>query len=455
MAKASPPGSITSSDCGGPESKTPAVDAAAAPPTAPALATQENQRMEAALGDAILRFFRIRKGPKGDEYELDAVRSMPAPGGLLLCIMIATQPSIWDSANVEEYKCLYIHPQCENWSAFDPNFRWTWREERETRRKVDWKIMVRDPAQLSLQQLPTRGERERERMEPELTIPATQLWACIMFAALNIIRNNISNATTWTLGFGVIDASLLSIPHVVGSCLTMLVITAVSELLDNRSFVAMAEDAWLLPCFVALLALPDPIGSWAYFAIATVLLSFPYTHPIQVAWTSRNAGSVQNRTVSASLYTMWVQVSGMIGANNRWLTSQVYQPSDSPRYFKANTGLLVICVWMCVSCNLFIPHSGKAHAESLPRPQLVQYPATYFYYNWRNKSKAKKWDAMNAGAAARLPRQHYRHRKQAVDFPPKMFWMRSSLTFLFLLAGPISASQPKSCDDAGSGDKMR
>ena len=116
-------------------------------------------------------------------------------------------------------------------------------------------------------------------------------------------------------GFNVIQSNLLSIPYIVGSSITMLLITAFSELVNNRSFVAMAEDAWLLPCFVALIALPDPISGWAYFAIATVLLSFPYTHPIQVAWTSRNAGSVQNRTVSASLYNMFVQVSGMIGAN--------------------------------------------------------------------------------------------------------------------------------------------
>lgn len=60
----------------------------------------------------------------------------------LTCLQIATQPSIWDSANVEEYKKRYIHPQWENWSAFDPSFRWTWREERAVRRKVDWKIMV-------------------------------------------------------------------------------------------------------------------------------------------------------------------------------------------------------------------------------------------------------------------------------------------------------------------------
>jgi hypothetical protein len=83
--------------------------------------------MEAAMGDAILRFLRIRKGPKGDEYDLDA---------------IATQPSIWDSNNIEEYKKLYIHPKWENASAFDPSFRWTFREENQVRRKVDWKIMV-------------------------------------------------------------------------------------------------------------------------------------------------------------------------------------------------------------------------------------------------------------------------------------------------------------------------
>jgi hypothetical protein len=77
------------------------------------------------------------------------------------------------------------------------------------------------------------------------------------------------------LGFTVIQTNLLSIPSSVGSMITMLGITALSELVNNRSFVAMAEDAWLLPCFIALIALPDPISSWSYFAIATVLWSFP------------------------------------------------------------------------------------------------------------------------------------------------------------------------------------
>ncbi|KAK0386475.1 hypothetical protein NLU13_6310 [Sarocladium strictum] len=521
------------------------------PPGPLDLATRETVRMEAALGDAILRFLRIRKTPKSDD--------------------------IWDSENVEEYRRLYIHPQWENASAFDPGFRWTFREENQVRRKVDWKIM---------------------------------LWVCIMFAALNIDRGNISNAvsdnmlddlgltqsdynigqTIARLGFLVAElpsqliskrigpdlwipiqicifsaisalqfflngaasfyatrylirgtlvdersswlrwlalavpdrvrlvcnllsqVSLMLTPtsrgaftcrpmtifqlgrngfltrHVVaiglasfflmpqspartksklfpkgyftereekiivnavirddpqkagmhnrqgltvgqiwkcakdytmwplymlgllfglpkypvgqyltlsfrglgfntvGGSITMLLITAFSELVRNRGFVSMAQDAWLLPCFIALITLPDPIGAWAYFAIATVLLSAPYTHPIQVAWTSRNAGSVQNRTVSAALYNMAVQVSGMIGANTHKFVYIIYQPSDAPRYFKANKGLLVICFWMC----------------------FIQYPGTYFFYRWRNRSKAKVWDAMT-------PEEQHHYRTTTTD----------------------------------------
>ncbi|KAH6685758.1 major facilitator superfamily transporter [Plectosphaerella plurivora] len=539
------------------DGKTPAD---AVPPTAPALASRDTQRTEAALGDAVLRFLRIRKTPKDDRYDLDA---------------IATQPSIWDSDKLEEYKELYIHPRWENWSAFDPLARWTWREEAAVRRKVDWKIMawvcimfaalnidrnninnaVSDnmlddlglnrsdynlgqtiarvgflvaelPSQLIskrigpdrwipiqicifslisglqffmsgrasflacryliatfqggfipdtilylsywytgrslpirlawfwmfsqivdigtgfaavgllsmrgmlgyegwrwlfliegaftfsiglasfflMPQAPSKTkswwkpkgyftEREEKiivnsviRDDPQKGgmfnrqgLSVTQIWHCakdydmwplyalgLLFGLPKYPVNQYLTLSFRGLGFNVIETNLLAIPNIVGSCIMMLVITAVSELVNNRSIVAMAEDFWLLPCFAALIALPDPISSWSYFAIATVLLSFPYTHPIQVAWTSRNAGSVQNRTVSASLYNMWVQVSGMIGAN-------IYQPSDSPRYFKANKGLLVICVWMCV----------------------IQYPGTYFYYRWRNNQKAKVWDAMS------------------------------------------------------------
>lgn len=89
-------------------------------------------------------------------------------------------------------------------------------------------------------------------------------------------------------------------------------------------------------------------------------------HAIQVAWCSRNAGSVRTRTVSAALYNMSIQLSGIIGAN-------VYQAEDAPRYFKANKGLIVVVVF-----NIF-----------------VLYPGIFFFYRHVNKKRDAKWNAMS------------------------------------------------------------
>jgi hypothetical protein len=47
------------------------------PATVTGLASTETRRMDAALGDYILRLLRIRKGPKNDVYDLDAVSRLP------------------------------------------------------------------------------------------------------------------------------------------------------------------------------------------------------------------------------------------------------------------------------------------------------------------------------------------------------------------------------------------
>ncbi|KAK5651668.1 hypothetical protein OQA88_11843, partial [Cercophora sp. LCS_1] len=78
-------------------------------------------------------------GDKGKELDLDAV---------------ATQPSVFDDPDLAGQ---------ENYHRFDPEARWTWREERTLIRKVDWKIM---------------------------------LWACLMFCALEMDRANIRQAVT-------------------------------------------------------------------------------------------------------------------------------------------------------------------------------------------------------------------------------------------------------------------
>lgn len=175
------------------------------------LATAETPRMEAALGDYVLRFLRIRKGLRNDVYDLDAVRTRYLRMIRLQCadhVQVATQPSIWDNDNVEELKSLHIHPRWENWSAFDPTFRWTWREENAVRRQVDWKIMV---------------------------------WVCIMFAALNIDRNNISNAVSDNM---LDDIGITRVDYNLGQTISrvgFLVAELPSQLISKR----IGPDLWI------------------------------------------------------------------------------------------------------------------------------------------------------------------------------------------------------------------
>ncbi|KAF9239299.1 allantoate permease [Melanogaster broomeanus] len=161
-------------------------------------------------------------------------------------------------------------------------------------------------------------------------------------------------------GFNTFQTNLLTIPSQAMGILTMFIITVVSESVGERTLIAMMEDLWILPFLVTLYALPSSPNPWAFFAVITGLLSYPY-----VGWCSRNSGAVASRTVNASLYNMFVQASSIISA-------QIYVASDSPRYERGNRILIIIC---CV--NLVVLYSG-----------------TKAYYVWRNRQRAKIWDAM-------------------------------------------------------------
>ncbi|KXN91800.1 hypothetical protein AN958_11950 [Leucoagaricus sp. SymC.cos] len=167
------------------------------------------------------------------------------------------------------------------------------------------------------------------------------------------------------LGFGTFTTNLLTIPATVGSMITLCLITLLSEAVNERTFVATAETAWMLPFIIALYTLPDFPNPWVFYVLSTLLLIYPYTHAIQVAWCSRNSGAVASRTVSASLYNMFVQASSIISSN-------VYRQDDAPRYRRGNIVLMVIALF-----NL-----------------VILYPGTRMYYIWRNKQRDKVWDAM-------------------------------------------------------------
>lgn len=145
----------------------------------------------------------------------------------------------------------------------------------------------------------------------------------------------------------------------------MLGITWFSEWVGERSIVAMVQDVWTLPCIIALRWWSGTnVNAWGTYALVTVLLCYPYTHPIIVAWTSKNSGSVRTRSVSAALYNMLVQCGNVIGF-------YVYRADDAPLYHRGNTVLFALNI-LAIFLFLF----------------------TKLYYIWKNKTRERKWNAM-------------------------------------------------------------
>ncbi|KAH6695721.1 major facilitator superfamily domain-containing protein [Plectosphaerella plurivora] len=186
--------------------------------------------------------------------------------------------------------------------------------------------------------------------------------------------------TLRNLGFDTFDSNLLSIPTQVIGAITMLLLTYFSEIWNERSFMALFGQIWLLPNLIALRFLPNSESPWIKFAVLTVLLSYPSAHAMQVGWCSRNSNTVRTRTVSAALYNMFVQVGGIIHSN-------IYRQNDRPHYRRGNTVLTAIAVM-----------------------NIAMYIITKGYYIWRNKSRDREWDSMTREAsrrAASSERAHY------------------------------------------------
>ncbi|CZR59009.1 related to putative tartrate transporter [Phialocephala subalpina] len=167
------------------------------------------------------------------------------------------------------------------------------------------------------------------------------------------------------IGFSTFNTNLLTIPYSFFHICTLLLITRLSEYVNERTLVSMIQAIWTLPCVIALRYWPGVIkNEWGTFALTTVLLSYPYCHAILVAWTSRNSNNVGARSVSAALYNMMVQLGTII-------STFIYKADDKPLYHRGNKNLIII---NCLAIGTFL--------------------FTKAYYIFRNKQKEREWNKM-------------------------------------------------------------
>ncbi|OQD81428.1 hypothetical protein PENANT_c027G07684 [Penicillium antarcticum] len=226
---------------------------------------------------------------------------------------------------------------------------------------------------------PSKGTmHNREPITPKLlwkSLRDYDLWPLYMigltFGTPMTTAKQYLTLTLKGLGFSTFVTNLLAIPTEFLSIVFILILTYVSEITKQLTLVSMIGQIWALP-FVIYLYVVDitTVNKWTVWVIMTLLLAYPNAHAIQVGWNSRNSNAVRSRTVSAAMYNMCVQSSGIIASN-------IYRTDDAPRYQRGN----LVLVGLVVS-NIFV------------------YLLTKVYYVWRNSSRDKKWNAMTDGEKA-------------------------------------------------------
>ena len=225
-----------------------------------------------------------------------------------------------------------------------------------------------------------RDDPSKGDMHNRMAITPARLWRALsdydlwpIYAIGLIVFMPVGPPSTYltltlrSLGFSTFDTNLLVIPSTAISCFTLIGLTWLSERFRERSFFAMIQNVWAMPCLLALRFWPGTMSdAWGTYALITTLLAYPYCHAIAVAWASRNSGSVRTRSVSAACYNMMVQLGSVIDSN-------FYRQDDKPLYHRGNNILIGINVLA-----------------------ILLFPATKAYYSWRNKRRESIWNAMSA-----------------------------------------------------------
>ncbi|EHK17223.1 uncharacterized protein TRIVIDRAFT_80526 [Trichoderma virens Gv29-8] len=238
-----------------------------------------------------------------------------------------------------------------------------WFSEREEKIIVN-RVIREDPSKSSM--------HNREPVTPKLlwqSLKDYDLWPIyILGLVFQIPATPPANYLTLTLkqlGFDTFQTNLLTIPSTVLHVIMMLALTYLAEAWGELTLTSLIGQIWVLPFLIYLNVVNTQlVNKWVFWVVVTLLLAYPNAHPIQVAWNSRNSNAVRLRTVSAACYNMFVQAGGIVSAN-------IYQADDAPRYVRGNRSLLAIA---CMN--------------------IVIYILTKLYYVYRNRSRAKKWDAM-------------------------------------------------------------
>jgi hypothetical protein len=167
------------------------------------------------------------------------------------------------------------------------------------------------------------------------------------------------------LKFTTFQTTLLSIPVTVFAAINLLIVTWLTERYHQISIIGLLTQIWCLPLLIILFKSAGTLSNWGLYAVTFVLLGWPSPHAAQVGWCSRLSNTVRTRAVSAALYNITIQLSGIASSN-------IYRSDDSPLYRRGNKQLIAINV-----------------------ATIVVYALAKVYYEARNRWKKARWEKLS------------------------------------------------------------
>ncbi|KAL4971465.1 major facilitator superfamily domain-containing protein [Aspergillus desertorum] len=153
------------------------------------------------------------------------------------------------------------------------------------------------------------------------------------------------NLSLKAIGFSTFETTLLGIPVTVFAAINLLIITEITERFEQIASAAI-------------------LSNWCLYAVTFVLLGWPSPHAAHVGWCSRLSNAVRTRTISAALYNITIQLSGIASSN-------IYREDDKPYYHRGNEQLIAINI-----------------------ATIAAYVLAKVYYKQRNRWKRARWEAM-------------------------------------------------------------
>lgn len=188
------------------------------------------------------------------------------------------------------------------------------------------------------------------------------------------------------LKFTTFQVTLLSIPVTVFAAINMVWVTYLTERFHQIAIIGLLTQLWVLPLLIIEYTSAKELSHWGQYALTFILLGWPSVHAAQVGWCSRLSNTVRTRAVSAALYNITIQLSGIASSN-------IYREDDKPLYKRGNGQLIAICV-----------------------ATIVAYALAKVYYILRNKYKRDRWNKMTAGEKAGYLRDNEHLGNKRLDF---------------------------------------